>query len=115
VGSGGGRPAYIRGGTVALDPTAIIHQGGIGRLSSLDSGPLAGQATLPCRARAGPWAELAAQARARGRAVPGTGTQAAGPGRAWAVLSRVVPVPAHRARPIWKTLGQMAGWGCHRP
>ena len=84
--------------------------GGIGRLSSLDSGPLAGQATLLCRARAGPWAELAAQARARGRAVPGTGTQAAGPGRAWAVLSQEVPVPAHRARPIWKTLDTYDLW-----
>ena len=63
---------------------------------------------------------MAAQAWARGRAVPGTGTQAAGPGRAWAVLSRVVPGPADHARPIWKTLaaalvgGTSACTGCPR-
>jgi hypothetical protein len=38
------------------------------------------------------------------RAVPGTGTQAVGPGHAWAVLSRVVPGLAQRAWPVWKTL-----------
>jgi len=65
-----------------------------------------GQAAFPCRARAGPWAELKAQARARVRAVPGTGTGPCGPGRAWAVLYRAVPVSAQRAWPIWKTLHQ---------
>jgi len=63
-----------------------------------------GQAAFPCRARAGPWAELKAQARARVRAVPGMGTGPCGPGRAWAVLYRAVPVSAQRAWPIWKTL-----------
>ena len=50
-----------------------------------------GQAAFPCRARAGPWAELKAQARARVRAVPGTGTGPCGLGRALSGRARVSP------------------------
>jgi hypothetical protein len=35
--------------------------------------------------------EMVAQARHYSRAMPGTGTILVGPGRAWAVLFRVVP------------------------
>jgi hypothetical protein len=69
-----------------------LHNGRIQRLKSTrvpdrtaadsDIVLMPGQATFPCRARAGPWAEFQAQARARGRAVPGTDTGHAG----WAVL-----------------------------
>ena len=63
-----------------------------------------GQAFFRAVPRAGPWAECAAQARARLRAVPGTGTMPSGLGWASVVLFRAVPVSAHRAWPIWKTI-----------
>ena len=40
------------------------------------------------------WADMAAQARDYDRAVPGTGTIGARPGRAWIMLLSAVPVPA---------------------
>jgi hypothetical protein len=48
--------------------------------------------------------EVAAQARHYVRACAGTGTIVIVPCRARAVLFRVVPVPAHRAWPIWPSI-----------
>jgi len=82
-------------------PTAVIHW------CSSNGGELPDHivpAQKSCRAWASPRADIAAQARARHRAVPGTGTMASGPGRVSAVFSRAVLVSAHRARPIWKTI-----------
>ena len=71
----------------------------------------------PCRpvnrAVPGPtlWAEMAAQAWHYGRAVPGTSTMLAGPGRAWAMLFRAMPGLAHRVSVKWKNIeaGQRTG------
>ena len=49
-------------------------------------------------------ADMAAQARHYDRAVLGTGKAGAGPDRAWAVLPRAVPVPAHSARARWPNI-----------
>ena len=59
---------------------------------------LANSCAFSCRAMPGPAlrVDLAAQAQHYGRAVPGTGTMLAGPGRAWAMLFRAVPGPPHR-------------------
>jgi hypothetical protein len=48
--------------------------------------------------------EIVAQARHYSRAVPGTGTILTGPGRAWTVLFRVVPGPAHRVSAKWPSI-----------
>ncbi|XP_066383488.1 uncharacterized protein [Miscanthus floridulus] len=48
---------------------------------------------------------MAAQAWHYDRAVPGTGTAGAGPGCAWAVLLRAVPVSSHNARARWPNIG----------
>ena len=61
--------------------------------------PLERAVPVPCQ-RAG----IAAQARARGRAVLGTGTVAAGPGRFRTGPNSTVPVSAQRAWPGWKTI-----------
>ena len=61
--------------------------------------PLKRAVPVPCH-RAG----IAAQARARGRAVLGTGTVAAGPGYFRTGPIRTVLVSAQRAWPIWKSL-----------
>jgi hypothetical protein len=50
-----------------------------------------------------------AQARHYSRAVPGTGTILTGPGRAWTVLFRAVPVPAHRVSAKWPSIVQVGG------
>ena len=50
-------------------------------------------------------ADMTAQARHYDRAVPGTGTKRAEPGRAWAVLLSAVPGPAHSARAKWPNIG----------
>lgn len=60
--------------------------------------PEVGQADLSCCARAGLWAELAAQARARGWVMPGTGTKAAGSGRAWVDPSSPAHLENYRSR-----------------
>jgi hypothetical protein len=49
-------------------------------------------------------AEIVAQARHYSRAVPGTGTILTGPGRAWTVLFRAVPGPAHRVSAKWPSI-----------
>jgi hypothetical protein len=38
--------------------------------------------------------------------VPGTGTILTGPGRAWTVLFRAVPGPAHRVSAKWPSITQ---------
>jgi hypothetical protein len=48
--------------------------------------------------------EIVAQARHYSRAVPGTGTILTGPGRAWTVLFRAVPGPAHRVSAKWPSI-----------
>jgi hypothetical protein len=48
--------------------------------------------------------EIVAQARHYSRAVPGTGTILPGPGRAWTVLFRAVPGPAHRVSAKWPSI-----------
>jgi hypothetical protein len=48
--------------------------------------------------------EIVAQARHYSRAVPGTGTILTGPGRAWTVLFRAVPRPAHRVSAKWPSI-----------
>jgi hypothetical protein len=50
-------------------------------------------------------AEVAAQALKDRRAVPALGTIDRASGRAKAVLFRVVPRAANRARPIWNSIG----------
>ena len=71
--------------------------------------PLERAVPVPCQ-RAG----IAAQARARGRAVLGTGTGEAG--RAVFVPGQIsiVPVLARWAWPVWKSLAQSPGPRCHR-
>jgi len=49
-------------------------------------------------------AAIAAQARARCRAVLGTGTRQAVPGRFRIGLFRDVPVPARKIWPVWKSI-----------
>jgi hypothetical protein len=48
--------------------------------------------------------EIVAQAWHYSRAVPGTGTILTGPGRAWTVLFRAVPGPAHRVSAKWPSI-----------
>jgi len=71
--------------------------------------PLERAVPVPCQ-RAG----IAAQARARGRAVLGTGTGEVG--RAVFVPGQIsiVPVLARWAWPVWKSLAQSPGPRCHR-
>jgi hypothetical protein len=52
------------------------------------------------------WAEVAAQALSAYRAVPALSTIDRASGRARAVLFRVVPRAANRARPIWNTIAE---------
>ena len=52
------------------------------------------------------WVELVAQARHYSRAVPGTGTILAGPGRAWAMLFCVVPRLAYHVSAKWPPIGE---------
>jgi hypothetical protein len=54
--------------------------------------------------RAALWAEVAAQALSTYRAGPALSTIDRVSGRARAVLFRVVPRAANRARPIWNTI-----------
>jgi hypothetical protein len=49
--------------------------------------------------------EIVAQARHYSRAVSGTDTILTGPDRAWTVLFRVVPGPAHRVSAKWPSIG----------
>ena len=61
-------------------------------------------------------AGVAAQARARRRARPVTGTRPAVPHRARAVLFCIGPVPAQRAWPVWTTiLTAPPASDCHCP
>jgi hypothetical protein len=53
--------------------------------------------------------EIVAQARHYNRAVPGTGTILTGPGRAWTVLFRAVPGPAHRVSAKWPSISTSYG------
>jgi hypothetical protein len=53
--------------------------------------------------------EIVAQARHYSRAVPGTGTILTGPGRAWTVLFRAVPGPAHRVSAKWPSIPPTLG------
>jgi hypothetical protein len=53
--------------------------------------------------------EIVAQARHYSRAVPGTDTILTGPGRAWTVLFRAVPGPAHRVSVKWPSIGAPPG------
>jgi hypothetical protein len=57
--------------------------------------------------------EIVAQARHYSRVVPGTGTILTGPGRAWTVLFRAVPGPAHRVSAKWPSIGMGAWRGVH--
>jgi len=60
----------------------------------------------------GPCAAIAAQARHWAWHGPGTGTNRSGPDHSRAVLFRPVPVPAHRARPIWPAIDLTATQTC---
>ena len=96
---------YTAGGEGGWNGTdgQIITRCGIQRLKK-KAVPKPCQPHFRAVSRASPWADYAAQARARGRVGPGTGTEDAVSGRSWAVFFRVVFVSAHRARPVWKTI-----------
>ena len=84
-----GRPAIQRLTPRLRDPTAASRACPVPPVSPRAPGPAL-------------WADLSAQAWARLRAGPGTGTGEAGPYRARAVLFRTGPMPARFAWPIWK-------------